>query len=104
MSRCLEAWWLEIAPAEQRRLSGDWALTEVLLRGVPLVALRNFKSVPQMEAESFVLLSVENREILGVEPSHSNPEAAIVTVQNQGVYIYDVRLRAWFFLNILDIW
>eukprot|EP01122_Echinamoeba_exundans_P006749 TRINITY_DN1960_c1_g1_i2.p1 TRINITY_DN1960_c1_g1~~TRINITY_DN1960_c1_g1_i2.p1 ORF type:complete len:665 (+),score=151.33 TRINITY_DN1960_c1_g1_i2:110-2104(+) len=43
-----------------------------------------------MEAESFVLLSVENREILGVEPSHLNPEAAIVTVQNQGVYIYDV--------------
>jgi hypothetical protein len=47
--------------------------------------------IPSMEAESFVLLSVENREILGVEPSHLNPEAAIVTVQNQGVYIYDVR-------------
>ena len=51
-----------------------------------------------MSVESFVLLRVENREVTGVAPSVLNPEQAIVTVQSQGVYMYNVRTRLEFVL------
>jgi hypothetical protein len=46
-----------------------------------------------MQADSFVLLNVDNREVLGVAPAlaYSSFPGVVVTVQSQGVYIYDVR-------------
>lgn len=46
-----------------------------------------------MSVESFVLLRVDNREVTGVAPSVHNAEQAIVTVQSQGVYLYNVRVN-----------
>lgn len=44
-----------------------------------------------MSLDAFVLLRVDNREVAGVAPSVINAEQAIVTVQSQGVFLYNVR-------------
>jgi len=44
-----------------------------------------------MSVEQFVLLRVDNREVCGVSPCVNDVEQVIVTVQSQGVYLYNVR-------------
>lgn len=46
----------------------------------------------RMSVEQFVLLRVDNREVCGISPCVNNVEQAIVTVQSQGVYLYNVRV------------
>lgn len=43
-----------------------------------------------METEGFLLFNVDEREIIDVIPSDNNRELAFVTVQSQGVFLFNV--------------
>ena len=44
-----------------------------------------------MSIENFVLLRLDKGEVAGIAPSVNHAEQAVVTVQSQGVYLYNVR-------------
>lgn len=44
-----------------------------------------------MSLDPFVLLRVDHGEVAGVSASVDQAEQAVVTVQSQGVYLYNVR-------------
>jgi len=46
-----------------------------------------------MEVDNFVLLNVENKQVVGITPSLAASEQVLVTVQSQAVYLYDVRIQ-----------